>query len=254
MVAALLLPILAACFCLAGHADLKHEPWLSKDWRQWTSDDTVLVLNSSPWSHPTSQVNSPGCGPGLAYQQTLVQFRSALPIRQALLRQAQLQKHYDKMDVQKKQEFDQQHAIDLTDGANGIVKIVINNSSITPQSAPTDMNAPAQPCVTIPPEPATQASVWSSGGVLIPPTRITKVNYTSTRIWESMNQFEYIFPRTISGKPLFSPKDRLLGISLGAPLIVDKKTGKVEKQDFQSSGLGYTFEISDLMYKGKLEY
>ena len=48
--------------------------------------------------------------------------------------------------------------------------------------------------------------------------------------------------------------DSYLTISIGVPLIVDKKTKKVEQQDFRKSTGGFVFNISDLMYNGKLEY
>jgi hypothetical protein len=244
----------AACFCLAGRADLKHEPWLTKDWTQWTSEDIVLVLNSSPWSHPTSHIAFPYCGPAVTYKDTLVQLRSALPVRQAVLRQIQLDKHYDKMDAQRKQEFDQPHESDLTAGADNSVVVVIYNSSVQPEALGTNMNEPEQSCVEIPPDPPTQIALRISGGTVLPPIQINKVNYASTILWESMNQYEYIFPRTLEGKPLYSPSDFYLGITFGAHLIFDKQTGKVDPEGFQGSRSDYTFAISDLMYKGKLEY
>src|SRR5579862_781833 len=88
----------------AGHAVTKHEPWLTEDWTQWTSHDCSIVLEGSPW---VQTIYRP-VGGHRSYS-TIVQLRSALPIRQALLRQIQLEKHYDKMSAQKKRSFDQVH-------------------------------------------------------------------------------------------------------------------------------------------------
>ena len=85
--AVLLLLTLATCVVLAAHANPKDKPkpWVTKDWTQWTSADCLQVLNSSPWSH---QIATEALGrSGTMY--TLMQLRSALPVRQALIRTLQ---------------------------------------------------------------------------------------------------------------------------------------------------------------------
>ena len=178
---------------------------------------------------------------------TVIQLRSALPIREALVRQLQLQKRYDKMNVQKKQEFDQQRAADLAPRPDRNLVVVIYNSSTEPPAAD-------HPITALGPDPPRQAALQLADRTLILPIQINKVKYMSSSINEYMNQFEYVFPRTISGRELFTKTDSSMTLKLGAPLVVDKKTNKVEQRDFQNSGFEYTFKISDLIYKGKLEY
>jgi len=255
LLAALLLPTLAMCLAPAGPACPTHKPapWVAKDWTQWTSDDCGQVLNDSPWALK-NLVYLPSAGPGSAYRLTIVQLRSALPIRQALLRQLQLQKRYDKMNAQKKKEFDQQHAADLNGTADANVVVVIENSSTEPGPDTGNIHAPGQPFTLFGPDPARQAALQLSDGTLVLPIQTTKVKYASTSIDEALNQFEYLFPRSAGGKPLFSADDSNLWIRLGDPLIVDKKTGNLEQHKFRISGPGFTFKIADLIYKGKLEY
>lgn len=234
-----------------GRADPKDkgaQPWLFKDWTKWNWNDCGLVLGNSPWSHRTEY--DPFAGNGQGYMETVVQLNSALPVRQALLRNVQIQKHYDRMDAQKKLEFDQQHASEITDDTAEKVVIIISNTSYQP---PLDPNSQGPSALFYVPGPPTQIALSLSDGTLIQ-TIQTKVLPPHSGVDVFANQTEYVFPRTVGGKPLYSTRDSLLAIYLGAPLVLDKKTGHVEPQDFRVSRAGYFLNISDLMYKGKLEY
>jgi hypothetical protein len=235
-----------------GRADPKDkgaQPWLFKDWTKWNLNDCGLVLSNSPWSHRTEY--NPFAGNGQGYKETVVQLGSALPVRQALLRNLQLQKHYDRMDAQKKHEFDQQHPSELSDLTTQKVFIIISNSSYQP---PLDPNSQGPSAPFYAPDPPTQVALSLSDGTLLQPIQ-TNVSAPSVGIDLSMNRLEYVFPRTVSGKPLYSTRDSLLAIYLGAPLILDKKTGKIQEQTgFRNSRKAYEFKIADLMYKGNVEY
>jgi hypothetical protein len=235
-----------------GRADPKDkgaQPWLYKDWTKWNLNDCGLVLSNSPWSHRTEY--NPFAGNGQGYKETVVQLRSALPVRQALLRNLQLQKHYDRMDAQRKLEFDQQHASELNDHTDEKVDVIISNSSYQP---PLDPNSRRTSAPFYDPHPPTQAALSLSDGTLLQPSQ-TNVSPPSVGMDLSMNRLEYIFPRTVSGKPLYSTRDSLLAICLGAPLILDKKTGAIlGHTDFRNSRKAYEFKIADLMYKGNVEY
>jgi hypothetical protein len=242
--AVLLLSTLAICLVEVGPANSadKPEPWVAKDWTKWTSDDCTQVEYYSPWSHNVSSYVVGRYGDVT----TSVELRSALPVRQARLRDEQIKKRYDKMDAENKHEFDQQNA-SLSGDAGDKVEIVITNVSDRPPrnaNAESGVFAPAQ---------AVQAVLSLVNGTHVQPIEI-KILPPSSGIDVFSNETEYVFPRVVNGKPLFSPNDSLIVISLGDPLIVDKKTGKVEDHDFRGSGMALSFKISDLMYKGKLEY
>lgn len=243
LVAVVLFLALGTCLCLAGQTNPrgKLRPWEAKDWTQWTWEDCIAVLNYSPWSHVGNDIEIAPLGSTF----TLVQLRSALPVRQALLRNLQIQKHYDKMDPQKRREFDEENSQQLSEEANDHVVILIDHDS--DDSGQRD---------SFEPDPPTQIALRIDGRTLVLPIQTRKVNYPPTKIEFNAryNQFEYVFPRTVDSKPLLSPSNLFLGIYLGAPLIVDKKTGNAEQRDFRESRGGFTFQTSDLMYKGKLEY
>jgi hypothetical protein len=219
----------------------KPKPWVAKDWTKWTWEDCIQVLNYSPWA----KISDATVVGRLGSRYNIAQLRSALPIRQALLRNLQIQKHYDKMDDQKKREFDQQNGGSPDEQQIDHVAILIDNVRV--------YNGQRN---SLGPEPATQIALQIGAGALVLPTETNKVNYPPSQIENDATdvQFEYIFPRMVNGKPLCSPDDLFLGIDLGDPLIVDKKTGHVTQQDFRKVMGGFMFNVSDLMYKGKLGY
>jgi hypothetical protein len=274
--AAILLPLALAMLCcrmgFASPTDKpKPKPWLDKDWMKWTSDDCSNVLSNSPW---TQTVYTPISG--RSYTMTTVLLLSALPIRQAFLRKLQLQKHYDKMNAQQKQAFDQQNAADFVGRAEDNVVIIIENIGTGSLE-----NMQGQPNIDSP-DPPRQAALRMADDRFVLPIQTSKTSGETFGVHERMNHFEYIFPRLVDGQPPFAPtgtieigrgqklimdekthavhasdfksKGPVLLIALGAPLIVDKKTGKVQQRDFHSDGLPYLFKAADLMYKGRLEY
>jgi hypothetical protein len=222
----------------------KDPPWMAKDWTTWSATDCHAVLTSSPWTYSSQHTLEANKGVGYAYSFVFVQLRSALPIRQALLRQLQLEKHYDRMNPQKKQEFDRQNPIELAGGDGESVLVDITNGSAEPP--PSGSRAPDNFVGANPPQ---QAALRLSNGTLVKPlkTSILKRN-------TFLNECEYLFPRSIEGKPIFVFGDSVLEIMLGDPLTIDEKTKRVVQEGINSARLGYSFKISDLMYKGKLEY
>ncbi len=81
--------------------------WDAKDWTQWTNEDCELILSKSPWVSTVS-TNGPGSYEKGEKVQAVAQVVSSLVIRQAAIRQAQIQVDHDHMDAKAKQQFDQQ--------------------------------------------------------------------------------------------------------------------------------------------------
>ncbi len=149
------------------------------------------------------------------------------------------------MDPQKRREFDEHNSEQLNEEAKDNVVVLIDHDS--------DDNDQQY---SLKPDPPTQIALSIDGGTLVLPVQTKKVDYPPTKIeWGAhYNQFEYIFPRTVDGKPLLAPSNLFLSVFPCAPLIVDRKTGIAKQQDFQASRGVYSFHLSDLMCKGKLEY
>ncbi|HEX8284801.1 MAG TPA: hypothetical protein VF588_15680 [Pyrinomonadaceae bacterium] len=113
----ILLPALAlaaALACAAGARAQKDE-WQGKPFREWTEKEARQVLTESPWSRTVASsgpvVNFGGYGnntptPDKVY---VARLRSALPVRQAILRLRQIKEKYDAMSDSDKAKFDEKN-------------------------------------------------------------------------------------------------------------------------------------------------
>lgn len=239
---------LTACLLLTGEANTKTKDprWMSKDWTQWNSDDCLIILGKSPFVIG----GSPWVAQGMldiqsyapAYLTVTLQLRSALPIRQALLRQIQIEKHYDRMSPQQKLAFDQRYAGDLTEKLDRDVVVDIafgseNDAPAVNGYMDSKAEVPRQVALKLP-----------NGSLVLPTQTIVLKNK------EFENECQYIFPRNVDGKPLITAVDQYLVVVMGAPLVIDRKTRLVTQQPFQTLATAAQFPIPSLMYKGKLEY
>lgn len=81
------------------------ENWNKKPFTEWSKADTEKVLNDSPWAR-TQEVRSVyGLGPPTDFKFTL-RLRSALPVREALVRHKQLEAKYERMSERDRAAFD----------------------------------------------------------------------------------------------------------------------------------------------------
>jgi hypothetical protein len=119
-----------AVFALAVLTASADDFWVKKDWHTWTTADCRKLLEDSPWAHrvlienetnvsrlPSAGAQGTGASPSQADTAQnkdagevnyVVQIRSAAPIREALIRQQQIDKQYDKMSDADKKAFDAQ--------------------------------------------------------------------------------------------------------------------------------------------------
>jgi hypothetical protein len=247
---------LALCISISDVAIGKKRdpPWVAKDWTQWVGWDCENVLKFSPWAYyldgggRETDLRIDGGTSFGSRRYEFVQLRSALPIRQAFLKQAMSTKHYDKMNAQKKQIFDEEYAKDHAEDYES--QIVITWAS--------DMFWM---------EGSRQGALVLSDGSLVMPIK-TELSGDVTLIERSMNiphhfsfDAEYVFPRTVNGKPLYTAEDKELVFVQGGVLPYRGKPeqlGPQRPEDFRPASsdpaCGFHFPISTLMYKGKLEY
>jgi hypothetical protein len=97
-------------------AAAKEDFWSKKPYQNWSAEETRRLLEESPWattltltgfqSNVTSGRGTTGgemeVAPSITYT---LQFRSALPIREAQVRSSQLNSHYDAMSAEQKSAF-----------------------------------------------------------------------------------------------------------------------------------------------------
>lgn len=108
------LALAAALACAAGVSAQK-EGWRGKPFREWTEKEARDLLSDSPWSRTVARsgpmvnfgavaTNVPT--PDKVY---IARLRSALPVRQAILRLRQLKEKYDSLGDADKAKFDEKN-------------------------------------------------------------------------------------------------------------------------------------------------
>ncbi len=81
--------------------------WQSKPYQQWTKDDIINVASNSPWAQVQQvRVATAERIPTAWIPAVTIRLRSAMPIRQALVRLKQLDAKYEKMSDKEKSAFD----------------------------------------------------------------------------------------------------------------------------------------------------
>jgi hypothetical protein len=99
------LALLQAVF-LVSFALPAQDFWTQKSYKQWTKGEIVKIISDSPWAQVReveADITNSGSVPNVT-----IRLRSAIPIRQALVRLRQIEAKYDKMDEKKRADFDQQ--------------------------------------------------------------------------------------------------------------------------------------------------
>src|ERR1700694_2877536 len=98
--------------CLFSNA-LGRSQWADKTYQKWDLGDIEKLLNDSPWAQTKSKGAALGydnpiltSGNIAAPESVTLRLRSALPIRQAILRLRQIKAKYEKMSDTEKQAFD----------------------------------------------------------------------------------------------------------------------------------------------------
>jgi len=107
--------------------------WDAKDWTQWTAEDCDLILTKSPWVS-TASWNGPNAYEKGGQSQSVAQIVSSLIIRQASVRQAQIQVDHDHMDAAAKKEFDQSAAACLAQNVDDRIVIGMDANAQSDES------------------------------------------------------------------------------------------------------------------------
>ena len=250
--AAVLAATLAALliFCssyTATPAELKHKPWIEKDWTQWSATDCEYVRKYSPWADYDGHETAPSVSANGQTEHVWTQFLSSLPVREANLRELQFAKSYSRMNPAKKQAFDKEHGADLAENENDSVRIWVGEWL-------TDAAAVSQGYAV--PPPVWQAALKLSDGTIVTPTEILAGGLTMYQ----KGGVTYMFPRAVNGKPLYSTSDKNITIVYGCALTFKERFVRIAGQSlppFRANCGGLPsdeFPIAPMIYHGKLEY
>lgn len=214
-----MLLISLALACLAGSQG--GEFWEKKEFQQWSERECRKLLEDSPWGknytlsqtliEPLGTSSIAGAGdraresrPEISYQ---ADFRSALPIRQALVRLEQIRVKYDQFQPAQKQAADQRARDFLTVGFPDTVVLRVAYSSNV-QSDDRDLARYWQSQTT----DTLKNFVFLNAAEKVPLLR-----YSVTQ--GAGREFQVVFPREYHGRPLLGPNDKTLQLEFPHPAI-----------------------------------
>ena len=227
----------ALALLVASGAAGAAESWEKKNYKTWSEKECRKLLADSPWAKEhtqPSQVTLPNIpegrpagwisndtadperppeevayrtvesGPRITYR---VQFRSARPIRQALVRQAQLRRNYDAMTPPQKQAFDQEAEQFLGREFPDTVVVYVTYTA----SGRADPRALQQNWKNLTVD-TLKDGVFLSGaeGVKAPLMQFMPAEGDTPA-------FQLVFPRQVQGRPLVGPGDKRLQLEFPHP-------------------------------------
>lgn len=212
----LLLPISFLTGVAAGQGS---DFWHKKDYRQWSEKECTKLLEDSPWAknYTLSRVfidrvqQSTG---DRAREQTPfikydVQLRSAMPIRQALVRRMQIAQKYDTLPPDQRAQFDKQAEEFLaTRFPDTVVVYVTYTSNVLTYTRELARHWQTHTTERL----RNFVFLIGSKGDKAPLLRYTPVGGES-------GQFQLIFPRVHEGRPILTTEDKSLKLEFPHPAI-----------------------------------
>lgn len=228
---------------LAASAD---DFWVKKDWKQWTTADCKKLLEDSPWAHrkllenesnvtrlPSASNAGVGASPGSTDANNsgtgevnyVVQIRSALPIHEALIRQAQIDKQYEKMSAADQKAFDVQTDALYKVKDDTLVVHVRYYANRDPLGTDLDKSWKSLPMDTV---PSDMALISSNG------TKVTPLSFVLDK--DGKGEFDMTFPRKEFASGLKSFKLQIPHPALG---------------DFPAQKVTVEFKLDKMSFDGK---
>jgi predicted NUDIX family NTP pyrophosphohydrolase len=238
---AMLMPFLFVAWLLAFPGG---EFWEKKEFAQWSQKECRRLLEDSPWSKQLnlqsvvimqSGARNATTGseqqPYIKYQ---AQFRSALPIRQATVRQMQIVQKYESLSPEQRQQFDKQaEAFISADVADWIIVYV----SYTTNSQTYELELARH-------WQSQTAELLKNSVFLIPSKgdRIALANFAVAP--GGQRYFQFIFPRQVSGRPIIGPQDKSIRLEFAYPIIGSMGDGRAFLE----------FKLEKMIFHGNIEY
>jgi len=242
--------LIFSALLLTSSALLAENYWLKNDWHRWSKSDCERMLNDSPWSqvwgigrsnlNHTLAASSGRSRLGVAGEQQeavvyYVQFMSAPPVREALAREDELSKKYDRMNEREQKAFDDTltQKYFARDFSTVIAVHVIYDSNIEPFERQLAQVWQSYPENSVP----ELTDLILEDGRRILPTRFISQK-------SGKDEFDLEFPRFIDGKPIINPHDKTLALEFYHPGI----------QDFPRKHAYIAFSIPKMLVNNELVY
>jgi hypothetical protein len=225
--------------------------WLSKDWKQWSKDECARVLVESPWSHiwrgRTPGVNTRQATETLTPEHTeavdyvvySVQIRSALPVRQAIVRQQQIDLKYDKMTDEQRKEFDTRADQILSRKYDDTILVHMDYSKGKAASILAgDLHVYVQKGIE-----DLDAVLTTDDGAQ---TKASRFDINP----KSPYSFDLVFPRVVNGVPVVKDGRKRIAVQFMSPELIGAYGGV----NIPKERVRVEFDLTKMMLDGKLNY
>ena len=219
------LALLALVVCAA--AALAQGFWVKKEWRSWSKEECRKMQEDSPWAQKwfrthvaEDRFGQPTKGDTRETEQQIfyvIQLRSALPVRQAFIRDI-LIRNYDKMSADQKKNFDTSAEAFLARKYDDVIVVhVLYGTNV--QNDEREMMRFWQ---TSYPEGTVPVEAYLSTGS---GKRVTPIKYVAAK--GAGLEFELIFPRHKDGEPIITPDVKTISVEFQHPNIGLEGTARV---------------------------
>jgi hypothetical protein len=220
-----LLALLTLCVGVA--AAFAQGFWDKKEWRSWSKEECKKMQEDSPWAQKwyrthvaQDRFGQPTKGDTRETEQQIfyvIQLRSALPVRQAFIRDLQFRNKYDKMSAEEKKNFDASAGPFLARTYDDVIVVhVLYGTNI--QNDERELMRFWQtryPEGTVPME-----AYLTAGG-----TRVSPLKFIAAK--GGGLEFELIFPRHLNGAPIITPDLKSISVEFQHPNIGPEGTARV---------------------------
>lgn len=224
--------------------------WAKKDYREWNARECEKMLTDSPWARTRTigqaviqrleardsidanprSVEGREERPEVTY---VVQLWSALPVRQASVRRAQLAPSFAKLTEGQQAELKASHAKLLAaEFPDRVVIKVLYGSNVTTYQYELVRYWQKRP-----------ANTWSQDTFLI--TSAGRVPPMEVRVEPGAGgEFDLFFPRQVNGKPILEPGEKQLALEFESPAVGQIRNERVLLE----------FKVKDMLLNGRLVY
>ncbi len=237
----------SAIFLAAGAAAFGADFWENKQYDKWSQKECNKLLTNSPWAQDYTLINqglqqsTQASDDGQQFQiKYQMQLRSALPIRQALVRQMQIAQKYDSLAAEQKQKFDQSAKAFLDSDFSEVVVVYVTYS-VNSQTKGRELDSYWQ----------TQTTDLLRNSVFLRNSRGDKLAIKQFNPPQGQERsFQFIFPREADGKELIGLDDKTLILEFTYPVItVPGGFGSL------GDGRGYMeFKPKKMIFQGNFAY
>jgi hypothetical protein len=221
-------------FVLAAIAVSASDFWVSKDWKQWSKDDCEKLLSESPWAHTWRR----GEVPGEDLFVFSLQLRSALPIRQANVRQLQFKQNYDKLSDAQRADFDKQVDETLNRSYDDTIHVHVH----------VKLYEGKFDAVLLGDLRSFPKKLETMDVTLITSDR-SRIKATRVELSQGEDGFDAYFPRTSNGGPVLKEGQRYFSVQFTCPALLG-----VGLMAYPPQVVGVKFEPAKMVLAGKFLY